>query len=101
TVLTGEVAGNEGDDDVVTTGIGTLAGRANGALSGKSRVSLVVPAEAIEVHAADRRETLGRTRNLVDARIERSEVVGHIAHLTARLQDGRAVALEAHVDKYR
>ena len=103
TVLSGEVAGNEGDDIVVTTGIGTLAGRANGTLSGKSRVNLVIPAEAIELHAAVQREALEATgtRNLIDARIERSEVVGHIAHLTARLQDGRSVSLEAHVDKYR
>ena len=103
TMLSGEVAGNEGDDIMVTTGIGTLAGRANGSLSGRCRVNLVVPAEAIEVHAAVGRETLeiAGARNVVDAHIERSEVVGHIAHLTARLLDGRAIALEAHVDKYR
>jgi ABC-type Fe3+/spermidine/putrescine transport system ATPase subunit len=103
TVLGGEVAGKQGDDIVVATGIGRFTGRANGAFSDKSRVNLVVPAEAIEVHAASRRETLEAAgkRNLIDASIERSQVVGHIAHLTARLQDGRAVSLEAHVDKYR
>ena len=59
-----------------------------------------MPAEAIEVHAAGAAALAG-AKNRVDARIERSEVVGHIAHLTARLGDGRAVSLEAHVDKYR
>ena len=103
TVLSGEVAGSDGDDIVVTTGIGTLSGRANGTLANKGIVNLVIPAEAIEVYPAARRDALATagTRNLVDALIERSEVVGHIAHLTARLQDGRSVSLEAHVDKYR
>ena len=101
TVLPGEVAGNEGDYIVVTTGIGTLAGRANGPLATSSRVNLVVPAEAIQVHAAARRDALAGMRNLIDARIERAAVVGHIAHLAARLQDGRSVSLEAHVDKHR
>ena len=100
TVLSGEVAGSEGEDVVVTTGIGTLSGRANGALASKGRVDLVVPAEAIEVHAAGE-GVLAGAKNRVDALIERSDVVGHIAHLTARLHDGRAVSLEAHVDKYR
>ncbi len=100
TVLSGEVAGSEGEDVVVTTGIGTLSGRANGALASKGRVNLVVPAEAIEVHAAGE-GVLAGAKNRIDALIERSDVVGHIAHLTARLHDGRAVSLEAHVDKYR
>lgn len=100
TVLPGEVAGQEGDDIIVSTGIGTLSGRANGTVAGNGRVNLVIPAEAVELHCATRREALAGNRNLVDARIERSEVVGHIAHLVARLGDGKAVSLEAHVDKY-
>ncbi|WLR99815.1 ABC transporter ATP-binding protein [Shinella sumterensis] len=100
TVLSGEVAGNEGEDVVVTTGIGTLSGRANGTVAHKGRVNLVVPAEAIEIHVEGEGTAPG-AKNRVDARIERSEVVGHIAHLTARLGDGRSVSLEAHVDKYR
>ena len=105
TILEGEVAGIDGDDTVVSTGVGTVSGRANGAVADKGRVSLVVPAEAIEVHATtsatrDGLVASGET-NLVDAQIERFEVVGHISHLTARLGDGRAVSLEAHVDKYR
>ncbi|MBU2326109.1 MAG: ABC transporter ATP-binding protein [Alphaproteobacteria bacterium] len=100
TVLSGEVVGQEGDDIIVSTDIGTLAGQANGTVAGKSRVNLVIPAEAVELHCATRRETLAGNRNLVDARIERSEVVGHIAHLVARLGDGKSVSLEAHVDKY-
>lgn len=100
TVLSGEVVGQKGDDIIVSTGIGTLAGQANGTVAGKGRVNLVIPAEAVELHCATRREALAGNRNLVDARIERSEVVGHIAHLVARLDDGKSVSLEAHVDKY-
>lgn len=100
TVLAGAVAGKDGDEIVVKTGIGTLSGRANGALARNDNVNLVVPAEAIEVHPASPGALPG-AKNRVDARIESSEVVGHISHLTARLQDGRTVSLEAHVDKYR
>ncbi|HWK64787.1 MAG TPA: ABC transporter ATP-binding protein [Rhizobiaceae bacterium] len=103
TILQGEVAGRQGEDLVVSTGVGMLSGRVNGKEADKGRVNLVVPAEAIEVHAAAARETLvrGGATNLVDARVESFDVIGHISHLTAKLQDGRSVSLEAHVDKYQ
>jgi putative spermidine/putrescine transport system ATP-binding protein/spermidine/putrescine transport system ATP-binding protein len=102
TILQGEVAGRQGEDIVVSTGVGMLSGR--GTSIDQGRVNLVVPAEAIEVHdAAANRENLAAagTTNLVDAHIESFNVVGHISHLTARLPDGRTVPLEAHVDKYQ
>ncbi|MDX3929708.1 MAG: ABC transporter ATP-binding protein [Shinella sp.] len=105
TIFEGEMLDMEGETAVVSTPVGKLSGKANGAISGKGKASLVVPAEAIEVHKAEEatrqrisREGIG---NLVDARIERFDVVGHISHLTASLPDGRSVSLEAHVDKYR
>ena len=95
-----EVKGITDGTAAVDTPAGTLSGHVNAAIGDKARVNLVVPAEAIEVHAAGE-GVLAGAKNRIDARIERSEVVGHIAHLTARLQDGGAVSLEAHVDKSR
>ncbi len=105
TIFSGEVRQADGENAVVTTPAGVLSGRINGAVASKAKVNLVVPAEAIEIHAAS--ET-GRGRaatefggNVIDAKITRSDVVGHLAQLTAALPDGRAISLEAHVDKYR
>ncbi|HEX8046629.1 ABC transporter ATP-binding protein [Rhizobium sp.] len=105
TIFHGEVAGSEGDNTVVNTPLGLLSGRPNGAVSGQGKVDIVIPSEAIEVHAsegADRQRIASAFGgNVVGARIERFDVVGHISHLTASLSDGRSLALEAHVDKYR
>ncbi|NNU48972.1 ABC transporter ATP-binding protein [Rhizobium sp. WYCCWR 11279] len=105
TIFQGEVQGGDGENTVVSTPVGMLSGRANGAVPGKAKVNLVIPAEAIEVHAADtqlRERLVGKIGgNVVDARIEHFAVVGHVSHLTASLPDGRSVALEAHIDKYQ
>jgi putative spermidine/putrescine transport system ATP-binding protein/spermidine/putrescine transport system ATP-binding protein len=67
-------------------------------------VSVVIPAEAVEVHALDKggRDAIAEacSGNVIDARIRRFDVVGHISHLSVALPDGRMLALEAHVDKY-
>ncbi len=38
---------------------------------------------------------------MIDAKISRFDVVGHVSHLGASLPDGRTLSLEAHIDKYR
>ncbi|MCY1309088.1 hypothetical protein D9M70_591470 [compost metagenome] len=87
------------------TAVGQLSGRANGAFSGRTRVNVVIPAEAIEVHPAARvdrdRIAANYGGNVVGANVTRFDVVGHVSHLTAALPDGRTVSLEAHVDKYQ
>lgn len=105
TIFAGEVRGIAGDMAVVDTPAGKLSGHAGTTLGQSAKVNLVVPAEAIEVHPA---LAGGRDRiaaeydgNLIDARVTRFDVVGHIAHLAAALPDGRSVALEAHINKYR
>ncbi|MBB4008899.1 ABC transporter ATP-binding protein [Allorhizobium taibaishanense] len=89
----------------VETPAGLLSGAANGAVADGEAVSIVVPAEAMALHAS-----VGRGReevaaanggNAVDARILRADVVGHVSHISAQLADGRSLSLEAHVEKYR
>ena len=38
--------------------------------------------------------------NVIAGTIRRSDVVGHLSHLSVDLPSGQAVSLEAHVDKY-
>jgi putative spermidine/putrescine transport system ATP-binding protein/spermidine/putrescine transport system ATP-binding protein len=105
TIFSGEIKGWQGTDAVVETPAGTLVGHASSPLSDRAKVSLVVPAEAIEVHAAQtaERDRIARdfSGNLIDAKITRFDVVGHVSQLGAALADGRAISLEAHIDKYR
>ena len=104
TIFAGELKGGQGDTAKVETQAGVLSGRVSTSLAGRGRVNLVVPAEAIEVHraAGDRQEIASRFGgNLIDARITRFDVVGHVSQLGAILSDGRTISLEAHVDKYR
>jgi len=102
-IFEGEVAGTKADSTFVSTSFGTLSGCANGGLS--SKVNIVIPSEAIEVHAAggSGRENFVEAfgGNVVGARVERFDVVGHISQIGISLPDGRGLALEAHVDKYR
>lgn len=102
-IFEGEVAGTEADSTFVSTSFGTLSGCANGGLS--SKVNVVIPSEAIEVHAAGGSARANLVEvfggNVVGARVERFDVVGHISQIGISLPDGRGLALEAHVDKYR
>jgi putative spermidine/putrescine transport system ATP-binding protein/spermidine/putrescine transport system ATP-binding protein len=105
TIFPGEVKGIADGTAAVDTPAGTLSGHVNTAIDNKARVNLVVPAEAIEVHATKSasRERLAAEfgGNLIDARISRFDVVGHVSQLGAVLADGRTISLEAHIDKYR
>ncbi|MCD1267158.1 ABC transporter [Shinella sumterensis] len=105
TIFQGEVKGTDGKTATITTPAGVLSGRANAPIAEKSKVNLVIPAEAIKLYAA---QTAQRERisadfggNLIDAKITRFDIVGHVSQISAALPDGRSVALEAHIDKYR
>ncbi|ANP90043.1 ABC transporter ATP-binding protein [Rhizobium leguminosarum] len=104
TIFKGAVKGHEKGHVMVDTPLGLLAGDANGAVADGDAVSVVIPAEAVEVHALDGggRDAIAEASsgNVIDARIHRFDVVGHISHLSVALPDGRMLALEAHVDKY-
>jgi putative spermidine/putrescine transport system ATP-binding protein/spermidine/putrescine transport system ATP-binding protein len=103
-VLDGAVRQLSADRAVVETTLGTLVGTGNGPLASGGAAKVVVPAEAIDVHAAAEgsREAVAVATggNVVGARIRRADVVGHISHLAVELDGGRQITLEAHVDKY-
>ncbi|OLP43023.1 ABC transporter ATP-binding protein [Rhizobium oryziradicis] len=105
TIFKGQVRSEQADLRHVETDVGLLGGLANGAAPSGSRVNLVVPAEAIEAHNAEHtsREQIAFANdgNAIDAMITRSDIVGHIAHMSASLEDGRVISLEAHSEKYQ
>jgi putative spermidine/putrescine transport system ATP-binding protein/spermidine/putrescine transport system ATP-binding protein len=105
TIFSGEIKGTAGDTASVETPAGVLSGHVRSALAEKTKANLVIPAEAIELHPA---QAAARDRiahdfggNLIDARIARFDVIGHVSQIGATLPDGRLIALEAHIDKYR
>jgi ABC-type Fe3+/spermidine/putrescine transport system ATPase subunit len=89
---------------VVETPLGVLSGTGNGVLSPGGAAKIVVPAEAIQLQPVPARIAgEGSERgigNAVAATIRRSDVVGHVSHLSVEIAGGRQIALEAHVDKY-
>jgi len=105
TIFSGQVKAMQGNIATVHTPAGLLTGQANSAIGDKANVNLVIPAEAIEVHAerSAPRDRLASefSGNVINARIARFNVVGHVSQLGASLPDGRALVLEAHIDKYR
>lgn len=105
TIFSGTVKGSESGMTLAETASGTLAGKPSAAFAGGARINLVVPAEAIEVFSAGeaQRDRIAAEfgGNLIDARISRFDVVGHISHLAVTLPDSRSIALEGHVEKFR
>jgi len=104
TILAGTVRDVAGGRVAVDTPLGVLSGTANGTVPTGAAAQVVVPAEAIEVHTAlegTREAVAAKTGgNVIAGRIRRSDVVGHVSHLSVELPGGRAISLEAHVDKY-
>jgi ABC-type Fe3+/spermidine/putrescine transport system ATPase subunit len=104
TIFDGSAVSIEDGRAAVATALGTMTGTANGPLSAGRAAKIVVPAEAIDVHAsaAGLRERLAAASggNVVAAAVRRADVVGHVTHLAVELPGGRALALEGHVDKY-
>ncbi|MDQ0458026.1 ABC transporter ATP-binding protein [Rhizobium paknamense] len=97
TLFPGRLRGLESEIAVVDTGHGLMRGMANASAALSGDVQLVVPAEAIEITSSG----VSGLENAVPARVARFDVVGHVSHILATLEDGRSVSLEAHVEKYR
>jgi hypothetical protein len=79
-----------------------LTGSANVSLEAGKSAKIIVPTEAVRLHRANERdEALVRNHgNAIFATVGRSNVIGHIQRLSIDLPNGRALSLEAHVDKY-
>lgn len=104
TILDGIVRERAGERIVVETPLGRFTGHAANGLAAEARAKLVVPGEALDAHridGADRDAIAARySGNVLAGEVSRSEVVGHLAHLTIDLADGVSISLEGHVDKY-
>ncbi len=104
TVFKGAVKGRQNGHLVVDTPFGLLSGDPNGSVADGGDASVVIPAEAIELHslAEGGREAIAATAggNIIDAKVSRFQVVGHVAQVEVDLPDGRTLSLEAHTDKY-
>ncbi|MGF1610721.1 MAG: ABC transporter ATP-binding protein [Kiloniellales bacterium] len=104
TILDGVVCRRSQEDVTIETPLGLFTGRANQRLGDAMRAMLAVPAEAIDVYSpesSERDALAARYRgNLLTARVQRTEVVGHVTHMDVELPSGMSIALEGHVDKY-
>ena len=94
TIIDGTVTENAGEQALLETPLGRLAGTRNGTLAPGDAAKIVIPAEAIDIAGA------AGGVNSVGAKLLRADRVGHIKHLSVELPDGRSITLEAHEEKY-
>ena len=106
TILPGTVKGEEDGIVMLDTAFGPLGGanRAKADVKPGHEMSIILPAEAVDLVPADVSEAEMRAdfgTNTIPCTIERLQIVGHIMQMVVRLKDGQAVNVEGHVDKYR
>ncbi|WP_158814623.1 ABC transporter ATP-binding protein [Methylocapsa sp. S129] len=101
-IFDGAVTMTQGTNVRVKTPLGLLTGSANENFEAGRLAKIIVPTEAVQLHQANKRdEVLVRNDgNAISAVVGRSSVVGHVQRLSVDLPTGRALSLEAHVDKY-
>jgi len=104
TLITGAVKALDDGTVIVDTKYGQLTGTSNDAsLQAGSSSVVVVPSEAIDVHARteDKAALIHRYGgNVVDGMVRNREVIGHTVFYTISLDDGRELNIESHVGKY-
>ncbi len=99
TILTGVLDSVDGGLGRVSTPFGRFTGVADGAVKPGAAASLVVPAEAFTMAAAEA-GAAEADGNAVDARIETRDVVGPIVRFQLAVPGGQQVALEGHMGRY-
>src|SRR6056297_3629761 len=106
TILPGTVVGQENGNVILQTAFGHLTGanRAGIDVHEGREMSIILPAEAVDLVPADMPEDERRANfgsNAVRCTIEKLQIVGHIMHMIVRFADGNQINVEGHVDKYR
>ncbi len=105
TLISGKVkAGGDGKVQVVSDFGPLIALQQGASIAPGTPVSIVLPAEAMNVVPGstpeqDMRATYGE--NVIPCQINRLQLVGHIMQIALTLPNGDAVTLEGHEDKYR
>ncbi len=87
----------------VETAFGVLAGSPSQDVKAGEKVSLVLPAEAMDVvldsvPEAQLRENYGVC--FIPVTISAFQQIGHLVHMTVDLPNGQSMAIEGHTDKY-
>ena len=104
TILNGILREVAGEEAVLETQFGPLRGiRNDTGLTVGGKASLVVPAEAIDVHPGDAgRDALAGTYggNLIAGRMADAIVIGHTVSMTVVFDDGTRLQVESHVAKH-
>ncbi|UYV35691.1 ABC transporter ATP-binding protein [Rhodobacteraceae bacterium D3-12] len=106
TILPGTVRAHKDGIVMLDTAFGTLGGanRANIDAQEGREMSIILPAEAVDLVPADVPEAEMRANfgsNAIPCTIERLQIVGHIMQMVVRFADGKQINVEGHVDKYR
>ena len=106
TIIPGTVQQVKGEVVTLDTAFAALSGtnRAGHAARAGDKMSIVLPAEAVDlvpsdVDTAKIRADFGS--NTIPCTIERLQIVGHIMQMIVRLENGETLDVEGHVDKYR
>ena len=105
-ILPGTVKGDEDGIVMLETALGPLAGANRAQVDARSgrEMSIVLPAEAVDLVPADVAEAEMRANfgsNTIPCTIETLQIVGHIMHMVVRFEDGQTINVEGHEDKYR
>ena len=104
TLIAGKAGATEGDSVTVVSAFGPLQALARTPVPQGASVSIVLPAEAMQVLPASVPEAEARARygaNVIACTITRLQLVGHIMQIALTLPNGEAISLEGHADKYR
>lgn len=105
TILDGKLSEIGGAEGVLDTGFGPLRGTLNDpGLQVGASASIVVPAEAIDVHpgsGGDAQAIAGTYGgNLIRGRVAEATLVGHTVSMTVRFENGSSLQVDSHVSKY-
>jgi putative spermidine/putrescine transport system ATP-binding protein/spermidine/putrescine transport system ATP-binding protein len=106
TLIPGTVLKSDAETITLDTAFGAISGtnRINLTEAKGQNMSIVLPAEAVELVPGDTKEgELRKTfgNNVIPCRIDRLQVVGHIMQMLVSLENGDTIHIEGHVDKYR
>ena len=105
TLIPGTVKLTGTDTVTLDTAFGLLSGEKPATpLTTGDAASIVLPAEAVDIlSGAVAPEEAKRTygSNLIQCRITRAQLIGHILQMAVTLPNGDVIAIEGHADKYR
>jgi ABC-type Fe3+/spermidine/putrescine transport system ATPase subunit len=103
TLIPGVVRASDGTNITVETPYGSLVGLGTTGVASGTKANLVLPAESVDLlpgktPAAELTKTYGTCR--IPVTVSNIQSVGHIVQMDVKLDEGKTISLEGHVDKY-